>query len=100
MEAAQQTIVYLQGSLLVSLTIAFVAGFAADKVVAYERRSGVIFFLTVGLLGLFLGEFMLFSFKLDEYIELIAEFRLFFDLIAAFVGSFLVAAIIHFIKPT
>jgi uncharacterized membrane protein YeaQ/YmgE (transglycosylase-associated protein family) len=99
-EAAQQTIVYLQGSLLVSLTIAFVAGFAADKVVAYERRSGVIFFLTVGLLGLFLGEFMLFSFKLDEYIELIAEFRLFFDLIAAFVGSFLVAAIIHFIKPT
>jgi uncharacterized membrane protein YeaQ/YmgE (transglycosylase-associated protein family) len=100
MEAAQQVIAYLQGSLLVSLTIAFVAGFAADKVVAHERRSGVIFFLAVGLLGLFLGEFMLFSFKLDEYIELIAEFRLFFDLIAAFVGSFLVAAIIHFIKPT
>jgi uncharacterized membrane protein YeaQ/YmgE (transglycosylase-associated protein family) len=99
-EAAQQVIAYLQGSLLVSLTIAFVAGFAADKVVAYERRSGVIFFLVVGVLGLFLGEFMLFSFKLDEYIEPIADFRLFFDLIAAFVGSFLVAAIIHFIKPT
>jgi uncharacterized membrane protein YeaQ/YmgE (transglycosylase-associated protein family) len=99
-EAAQQVIAYLQGSLLVSLTIAFVAGFAADKVVAYERRSGVIFFLVVGVLGLFLGEFMLFSVKLDEYIEPIADFRLFFDLIAAFVGSFLVAAIIHFIKPT
>lgn len=100
MEAAQNTLAYLQGSLLITLTIAFVAGFAAGKVVSYERRSGVIFFLVVGLLGLFLGEFMLFSFKLDEYIEPIAEFRLFFDLIAAFIGSFLIAAIIHFIKPT
>jgi uncharacterized membrane protein YeaQ/YmgE (transglycosylase-associated protein family) len=99
-EAVQNAVAYLQGSLLVSLTIAFVAGFAADKIVAHERRSGVIFFLVVGVLGLFLGEFMLFSFKLDEYIEPIAEFRLFFDLIAAFIGSFLVAAIIHFIKPT
>lgn len=99
MEAAQNTFAYLQGSLLITLTIAFIAGFAADKVVSYERRSGVIFFLVVGLLGLFLGEFMLFSFKLDEYIELIAEFRLFFDLIAAFIGSFLIAAIVHFIKP-
>ena len=100
MESVQAAIAYLQGSLLLSLTIAFVTGFAADKVVAYERRSGVFFFLAVGVLGLFLGEFMIFNFKLDEYIEPIAEFRLFFDLIAAFLGSFLVAAIIHFIKPT
>ena len=100
MEAAAKVVAYLQGSLLLSLGIAFVSGFAAAKLVAHESRSGPIYFLVVGALGLFLGEFMLFSFKLDEYIEPIAQFRLLFDLIGAFLGSFLVAAIIHFIKPT
>jgi uncharacterized membrane protein YeaQ/YmgE (transglycosylase-associated protein family) len=99
-EIAQQVFAYLQGSLLVSLTIAVVAGFAAIKTVAYDRKSGVILFVIVGMLGLFLGEFMIFYFKLDEYLEKISEFRLVFDLIAAYVGSFVVAAIIHFIKPT
>jgi len=84
----------------VSLILAFVAGFAADKTVAYERRSGVLFFLIIGILGLFLGEFMLVYFRLDKYLEGIAEFRILFDLIAAYLGSFFVAAIIHFIKPT
>jgi uncharacterized membrane protein YeaQ/YmgE (transglycosylase-associated protein family) len=100
MQTAQEVIAYLQGSLLVSLTIAFVAGFAAAKTVAYEGRFGAIFFLVVGLLGLFLGEFVIFNFELDDYIEPIAEFRLFFDLIAGYIGSFFVAAIVHFIKPT
>ena len=101
MHTAQEVIAYLQGSLLVSLTIAFVAGFAAAKTVAYEgRRFGAIFFLVVGLLGLFLGEFVIFNFELDNYIEPIAEFRLLFDLIAGYIGSFFVATIVHFIKPT
>ena len=99
-EIAQQVFAYLQGSLLVSLILAFVAGFAADKTVAYDRRSGVVFFLIVGLLGLFLGEFMIFFFKLDEYLKTISELRIVFDLIAAYIGSFVVAAIIHFVKPT
>ena len=100
MEAVQKVVAYLQGGMLLALGIAFTAGFAAAKIVAHERRSGWFFFLVVGVLGLFLGEFMLFSFKLDEHIEPIAEFRLLFDLIAAFIGSFFVATIIHFIKPT
>jgi hypothetical protein len=54
----------------------------------------------VGLLGLFLGEFIIFNFELDGYIEPIAELRLLFDLIAGYIGSFFVAAIVHFIKPT
>jgi uncharacterized membrane protein YeaQ/YmgE (transglycosylase-associated protein family) len=99
-EIAQQVFTYLQGSLLVSLTLAFVAGFAAVKTVAYDRKSGVVLFLIVGVLGLFLGEFMIFYLKFDEYLEKISEFRLVFDLIAAYVGSFVVAAIIHFVKPT
>ena len=100
LESAQEVFAYLQGSVIVSLILAFVAGFAADKTVAYERRSGVLFFLIIGILGLFLGEFMLVYFRLDKYLEGIAEFRILFDLIAAYLGSFFVAAIIHFIKPT
>ena len=99
-ESAQQVFIYLQGSLLASLVLAFVAGFAADKTVAYDRRSGVVLFLLIGLLGLFLGEFMIFYFKLDEQLESISELRIVFDLIAAYVGSFVIAAIIHFVKPT
>jgi uncharacterized membrane protein YeaQ/YmgE (transglycosylase-associated protein family) len=100
LESDQEVFVYLQGGIIVSLTLAFVAGFAADKTVAYERRSGVFFFLTIGLLGLFLGEFVLVYSRLDKYLEGIAEFRVLFDLIAAYLGSFFIAAIIHFIKPT
>lgn len=86
--------------MLVSLTLAFIAGFAADKTVAYERRSGVLFFLVIGIVGLFLGEFMLVYASLDEYLEDISEFRILIDFIVAYLGSFFVAAIIHFVKPT
>ncbi len=100
MEVARQVIDYLQGSVLLSLAIGFFCGWAAAKLVSQENRSGPIYFVVVGLLGLFLGEFVLFKLQLDEYIEPITEFRLLFDVIAAFVGSFFVAAIVHFIKPT
>ena len=99
-DSLQEVFTYLQGGVVLSLTIAFVAGFAADKTVAYERRSGALFFLIIGLLGLFLGEFVLIYSRLDEYLENIAEFRIFFDLIAAYIGAFFVAAVIHFVKPT
>ena len=99
-EAAQSTIEYLRGSIILSLAIGLVCGWAAARLVSQESRFGPLYFLIVGLLGLFLGEFVLFSLQLEEYIEPITEFRLFFDLIAAFIGSFFVAAIVHFIKPT
>jgi uncharacterized membrane protein YeaQ/YmgE (transglycosylase-associated protein family) len=98
-EIAQQVVAYLRGSPLVSLILAFFAGMAASKTVAYDRRTSVVFFLIVGLLGLFLGEFVIF-YCLDEYLVNIANLRIVFDLIAAYIGSFVLAAIIHFIKPT
>jgi len=52
------------------------------------------------VVGLFLGEFVLLYYRLDEYLETISQFRILFDLIAAYIGSFIVAAIFHFIKPT
>ena len=100
LESAQEVFTYLEGSVLVSLILAFLAGFAADKTVAYERRSGVLFFLVIGILGLFLGEFMLIYLSLDEYLENIPEFRILIDLIVAYLGSFFIAAMIHFVKPT
>ena len=99
LECATEVFAYLQGSIIVSLGLAFVAGFAADKTVAQERRSGVLFFLVVGLLGLFLGEFMLVYSRIVEYLENIAELRILVDIIVAYLGSFFVTAIIHFVKP-
>jgi uncharacterized membrane protein YeaQ/YmgE (transglycosylase-associated protein family) len=99
-ESAQEVSAYLIANPLLSFGIALIAGFAADRTVAYERRSGFIVFMIIGILGLFLGEFMLFYFKLVEYLETVSQFRAFFDLIAAYAGSFCVAAIIHFARPT
>jgi uncharacterized membrane protein YeaQ/YmgE (transglycosylase-associated protein family) len=99
-ETAVEVLAYLQGSVLLSLILAFVAGIAAVKTVARDQRSSVILFMIVGVVGLFLGEYMLFLFNLDEYLEKIAELRIVFDFIAAYVGSFIIAAVIHFVKPT
>jgi uncharacterized membrane protein YeaQ/YmgE (transglycosylase-associated protein family) len=91
---------YLQPNPVLSLGIAFVAGFAAVKTVAYDQRAGFILFALVGVVGLLLGEFVLVYYGLDGYLEPVSEFRILFDFIAAYIGSFIVAAIIHFIKPT
>jgi uncharacterized membrane protein YeaQ/YmgE (transglycosylase-associated protein family) len=99
-ETVQRVAAYLQPNPVLSLGLAFVAGFAAMKTVAYDKRAGFILFALVGLVGLILGEFVLIYYGLDEYLQPISEFRILFDFIAAYVGSFIVAAIIHFIKPT
>ena len=99
-ETLEKVAAYLQPSPVLSLGVAFVAGFAAMKTVAYDQRTGFILFALVGVIGLLLGEFVLLYYELDEYLERISEFRILFDFIAAYIGSFIVAAIIHFIKPT
>jgi hypothetical protein len=89
-DTAQQVLDYLGGSLLVTFVVAFIAGWAASKTVASEWRSGFILWLSQ-LAFLFSG--------LQDYIEGISEFRLLFDLIAAYFASFLIAALIHFVRP-
>lgn len=59
----------------------------------------MLFFLVIGLLGLFLGEFMLIYSKIVEYLESLAQLRILVDLIVAYLGSFLITAIVHFVKP-
>ncbi len=99
-ETLEKVAAYLQPNPVLSLGIAFVAGFAAMKTVAYDQRAGFILFALVGVVGLLLGEFVLLYYGLDRYLERISEFRILFDFIATYIGSFIVAAIIHFIKPT
>lgn len=98
-EVAQQVIEYLKVNPALSLGIAFICGIAAIKSVAHEKSTGPIVYLMVGLIGFFLGQFVIFYFGFQEYLEQISAFRILFDLIAAYIGSFIVATIIHFIKP-
>jgi uncharacterized membrane protein YeaQ/YmgE (transglycosylase-associated protein family) len=98
-ETAQEVLTYLGENPILYAVIAFIAGFAASKTVASEWRFGLFSFLIVGALGLFLGQFSIVFFHLKEILEQVSQFRLLFDFIAAYVGSFFVAAVIHFIKP-
>jgi uncharacterized membrane protein YeaQ/YmgE (transglycosylase-associated protein family) len=99
-ETARVVFTYLWVNPLVYLGVAFIAGIAAAKTVAHEGRAGFFLYLLVGLFGLFSSQFVIFFFGLQGYLEKLPDFRVFFDFIAAYAGSFIVAAIIHFIKPT
>ena len=80
--------------------IAFVAGFLATRLVAAERRPGVIGFTIIGSIGFFVARFVIHYYEVNEYLENLQGLRIFIDLTAAFIGSFVIAGIVHFIKPT
>ncbi|MEX0803336.1 MAG: hypothetical protein WD688_08485 [Candidatus Binatia bacterium] len=98
-ELAQHVFDYLLESPLITLGVALIAGFAASKTAASERRSGVVSWLLVGLTGLFLSQFVILVSGLQEYFDSLPQFRILFDVIAAYVGAFFVAALIHFVRP-
>ena len=98
-EIAREVYAYLQANAVLYAGMAFVAGFLAHKTVARDAGSAFILSAFIGAIGLFLGQFMLFYFGLKEHLEKISEFRPFFDFLAAYIGSFIVAAVIHFVKP-
>ena len=98
-EAAQQALDYLRATPLLSVGVAFLAGFTASKTVASESRLGFISWLFVGAAGLFLSQFLLLVSGFQGYLESVPEFRILFDFIAAYIGAFFVAALIHFLRP-
>lgn len=98
-EVALQVIDYLKANPVLALSTAVIAGVAASKSVAHDQGGGIIVYFAVGLVGFFLGELMIFYFGFQEYLEKISEFRFLFDLVAAYVGSFVVAATLHFVNP-
>lgn len=98
-EAALEVFDYLRFSPFITLGVALLVGFAASKTAAFEWRAGIVLWLSVGLFGLFLSQFVLVFSGFQEYLDLFPEFRLLFDVIVAYLGAFVVAALIHFIKP-
>ena len=99
-ETAQNVLAHIQANLAVSFVIALIAGFAASRVVASERRPGVIGYTIIGAIGFFLGNFMLTYWGLDHYLENLRGLRIFIDLVAAFIGSFIISTLLHFLKPS
>lgn len=99
-EIAQNVIAYVQANVVASIVITFIAGFAATRTVASERRPGVIGITIIGAIGFFLGNFMVSYWGLSEYLENLQGLRIFVDLVAAFIGSFIISTLLHFIKPT
>jgi len=98
-EIADQVLEYFQDNLLLTLAISWVAGYAAYKSVVHVKRGNAALFFIVGVLGSFLGQFAIRYFGLKEILDQVAEFALFFDLLAAYIGSFVLTAMIHFIRP-
>ena len=99
-QISQDILIYIQANPVLSLVIAFISGFLATRMVASERRPGALGFTIIGLCGFFLGHFMIAYYEYTEYLDSLLELRILADMIAAFIGSFAVAGIIHFIKPT
>jgi uncharacterized membrane protein YeaQ/YmgE (transglycosylase-associated protein family) len=99
MEAAHQVWAYFQAYPLAASIIAYVAGWAASVTVERGRSRIWLFHLVVGVFGSFLGQYALVYLGLREILEKLPEFRYLFDFFIAYLGSFVVAAIVHFIKP-
>lgn len=98
-ETAEKVAQYFQDNLLATIFIGFLAGFFAVHSVMPGKKGGLFLYIIVGALGAFLGQFALFYFDLMKYIEELKSFRLLFDLLAAYIGAFVFASVIHFLKP-
>jgi uncharacterized membrane protein YeaQ/YmgE (transglycosylase-associated protein family) len=98
-EEARTVVEYFRGNPLAAFAIAFCAGLAATKIVMHQRRAGWIFFLIVGIPGAFLGQLAALHFGVKDLTNQMPQFWLLFDFLIAFAGSFVVAAIVHFVKP-
>jgi len=96
---AENVLRYFQDQLLVTIVFGLLAGFLASKTVTIGRSGHLAFFLAIGLIGSFVGQFAMLYFNVEYVIGNIPQFRLFFDLLAAYLGSFLLASLVHFIKP-
>lgn len=95
----QNVLIYFQDNLLVTIVFGLLAGFLASKTVAFGRDNHLALFLAIGLLGSFMGQLAMLFFNVEYVIGNIPQFRLLFDLLAAYAGAFILASLIHFIKP-
>ena len=99
-EIVLETLIYVIDNPVLTLVVAFIAGFLATKFVAADRRPGMIGFVIIGLIGSYLGHFVIIYFRWNESLDGLLALRIIIDLLAAFIGSFLIAGILHFLKPS
>ncbi len=98
-EVAQQVIVYFQENIIATLAISFIAGYAASKSVTMGKQGTLIIFFILGLFGTFLGQFAILYSGVNTVLDHVPEFRYFFDLFAAYIGSFILASLVRLVKP-
>ena len=99
-EIASEVVQYFQENLPVAAVVALITGFLASKTVAHGGKENIAVYFFVGVLGSFLGQFAIRYFGIKEILDQVAGMWLLFDFLAAYFGSFVVAAVVHFLKPT
>jgi uncharacterized membrane protein YeaQ/YmgE (transglycosylase-associated protein family) len=98
-ETAAEALRYLQQNVLWSLVVAFVVGFLASKTVTHWGRSNIVLYFVIGILGSFLGQFGVRYSGVQDILDQVSNMALLFDVVIAYLGSFIVAAFVHFFKP-
>ena len=99
-QTAREALLYMQANPVTSVLVALLTGFAACRSVACDWKGVSLLFIFVGFFGFFLGQFMILLLGLKEVLDQIPQFTFLFDLIIGFIGSFVVATVVNFIKPT
>jgi uncharacterized membrane protein YeaQ/YmgE (transglycosylase-associated protein family) len=98
-EIALEVWQYLQDNLLVALVIALITGFLASKTVTHWGKSNIAVYFLVGALGSFVGQFVIRYIGLKPVLDQVAGMWLLFDVVAAYLGAFVVVTIVHLFKP-
>lgn len=98
-EIALEVWQYLQDNLLVEMVIALIMGFLALKTVTHWGKSNIAVYFIVGALGSFLGQFAIRFIGLKPVLDQVAGMWLLFDILAAYIGAFVIATITHLFKP-
>jgi uncharacterized membrane protein YeaQ/YmgE (transglycosylase-associated protein family) len=98
-ETALEASQYLQDNLLVALVIALIMGFLASKTVTHWGKSNIAVYFLVGALGSFVGQFVIRYTGLKPVLDQVAGMWLLFDVLAAYLGAFVVATLAHLFKP-
>jgi uncharacterized membrane protein YeaQ/YmgE (transglycosylase-associated protein family) len=98
-ESAERAAHYLQENFFVAILIGLVAGYLAVQSVMPGKKGNIVLYFVLGILGAFLGQFVILYFDLKGYLDQVAGMRLLFDLLAAYIGAFVLASVIHFFRP-
>jgi uncharacterized membrane protein YeaQ/YmgE (transglycosylase-associated protein family) len=98
-ELVELAITYLRGNLMLNVVIALVAGGAACRTVASDRLSGPVVYCLIGVVGVFATQLFFIQLDLSQLLEPFTAFRLLVDLLAAYVLSLFIAAVVNAINP-